>query len=179
MDTAWVLALVPYSQGWAGDFWNFLGTRQAVILYTVVVLARVLAGARQEQRQAGGTFRPHLLRPLLLVIFVASATDTLGARLLKPGFQRPRPCVAMQLEVEHCSKSSWSFPSNHAATTAAIAMATSSPLLGGLSLLAGISRVILGQHYPSDVGAGWALGAGIGLGMRRLWLRWLPEDLWK
>lgn len=179
MDAAWVLALVPYSRGWAGDFWNFLGTRPAVLLYGLVVLGRVWATAVRNQRQTAGSLRPHLLRPLLLVIFVAGATDLLGARVLKPSFERPRPCVAMQLDVERCSKTSWSFPSNHATSTAAVAAALASPALGALSLLTGISRVILGQHYPSDVAAGWLLGAGIGALMRRLWLRWLPEDLWK
>ncbi len=179
MDAAWVLALVPFSRGWGGDFWYFLGTRPAVLLYGLLVLARVGATALRALRQAGGTLRPHLLRPLLLVIFVAATTDLLGARVLKPGFQRPRPCVAMQLDVERCSKNSWSFPSNHAASTAAVASAMASPALGAVSLLTGISRVILGQHYPSDVAAGWLLGAGLGALMRRLWHRWLPEDLWK
>ncbi len=180
MDAAWVLALVPFSKGWAGTFWIFLGTYAANLLYVAGVFGVVAASAWRRRSQEGGqSVRSLLLRPLLLAILVASTTDIVGGRLLKPYFQRPRPCVVMELGVERCSKSSWSFPSNHAATTAAIATAVTSPLLGGVSLLAGISRVVLGQHYPSDVLAGWLVGAGIGALFRRLWKRWVPEELWK
>ena len=174
-----MLALVPFSKGWAGTFWIFLGKPQATLLYAVGVLGILSAHAKRRSHQSGGDFRRLLLRPLLLVIFVATTTALIGGRLLKPWFQRPRPCVVMELPVERCSKNSWSFPSNHAATTAAIATAVASPLLGGVSLMAGISRVVLGQHYPSDVLAGWLVGAGIGALFRRLWKRWMPEEKWK
>ena len=35
--------------------------------------------------------------------------------------------------------------------------------VASVALLAGISRVYFGVHYPSDVVAGWILGAVVGL----------------
>lgn len=62
-----------------------------------------------------------------------------------------------------------SFPSGHAAGAAAV-VATLAVLeprvrwpLALYAFLIGCSRVVLGVHYPSDVIAGWALGAAIGL----------------
>lgn len=69
-----------------------------------------------------------------------------------------------------------SFPSGHSASAAAFATAVAleSPWLGAVAipLAAGVavSRVYTGAHYPSDVLAGAALGAGAAA----LTLRWWP-----
>jgi undecaprenyl-diphosphatase len=91
--------------------------------------------------------------------------------LLKLGFDRPRPDLVAHLS--HAQSSS--FPSGHA-TVSAIAYLTLGVLLARaherrrtkfvvmtyavtLTLLIGMSRVYLGVHWPTDVLAGWALGA--------------------
>ena len=71
-----------------------------------------------------------------------------------------------RIQVLAATPSDWSFPSSHAASTTAAAVAYSR-LLGRRWPLFSIpvmmaSRVILGVHYPSDVLAGAAFGAAMG-----------------
>jgi undecaprenyl-diphosphatase len=80
---------------------------------------------------------------------------------------RPRP----ELEPHLAIVRTWSFPSGHA-TSSMIFYLTLALALGAgkpwqriaaaaavlLSLLIGVSRVMLGVHWPSDVVGGWAFG---------------------
>ena len=103
--------------------------------------------------------------------------------LLKRGFDRPRPSlVAHLVEVETSS-----FPSGHAMLSAIGFLTLGALLAGGaerrrergyilaaavvLTLAVGGSRVYLGVHWPSDVLAGWCLGAAWATGC------WLLLDL--
>lgn len=70
----------------------------------------------------------------------------------------------------------YGFPSCHAANTAVVAVTLSLWLrrralmawLLGWSALVSLSRIYLGVHYPGDVLAGFAIGAGIAYGLMRL-----------
>ena len=93
----------------------------------------------------------------------------LAANLVKPVFARPRPTWAQPLGFEE----SYAYPSGHAtcgiAVYAACAVALAALLrnrnLGAvvallgivLGLTIGLSRLVLGVHWPSDVVGGWAL----------------------
>ena len=107
------------------------------------------------------------------VVLFAMITGGWGMDLLlKQGFARPRPDVVPHL----VAADGYSFPSGHSFNAAVVylgiglvfAAMSRRPSLRrtiigaaiAVSLLVGISRVMLGVHYPNDVMAGWMGGAG-------------------
>jgi undecaprenyl-diphosphatase len=107
-------------------------------------------------------------------------SDFLGGQL-KWVFERVRPCRALteavKIESSGCG-ALFSFPSNHAANTAAIAsfLQVLYPKSGWVSwpivALTGFARVYVGAHYVSDVLGGWVLGGMLGGGAAWILLRW-------
>jgi undecaprenyl-diphosphatase len=106
-----------------------------------------------------------------LFVLVAVGGGLLLSSLLKMGFDRPRPDLVPHGSVVYTA----SFPSGHS-MMAAVTYLTLGALLArvqprrslklyllGLAVLlavaVGVSRVYLGVHWPTDVLAGWALGA--------------------
>jgi len=91
-------------------------------------------------------------------------------RALKRTSRRKRPC-----EIEpHCWASilppdKYSFPSGHSITAFAVAISLGlfypflQPILLAVAFLIAASRIILGMHFLSDVIAGSAIGATLGL----------------
>ena len=114
------------------------------------------------------------LRKLAAAAFLVAAvvTGSIVSTLAKLFFERPRPDLVDHMDVTFTS----SFPSAHAMistltwlTLAAIAIRfVNQRRLRNLiifsaisiSVLVGVSRVYLGVHWPSDVLAGWFIGAG-------------------
>lgn len=106
-----------------------------------------------------------------LYAVLAVGSGALLSQTLKQYYARPRPDLVAHLDVVHTA----SFPSGHALVTTVAYLTLAAIVIGFLdskrartyvltmavliSALVGLSRVYLGVHWPSDVAAGWALGA--------------------
>ncbi|MCD6532134.1 phosphatase PAP2 family protein [bacterium] len=106
----------------------------------------------------------------LAVLIAFGITDPLCSQILKPLIGRIRPCYALGEAVRllwGCG-GKFSFPSNHAANSAAVVVAMGffyrKTLWVGIpiALAVGFSRVYLGVHYPGDVLGGWIIGGAVG-----------------
>jgi membrane-associated phospholipid phosphatase len=110
--------------------------------------------------------------------------DQVSSGLMKPFFERVRPCnnpnLTSWLNLPMGKGNGWSFVSSHAANHFALAVYFSLVLIGyknqfkiifpflcWASLIA-FAQVYIGFHYPSDVIVGGLLGAFIGWGMGKL-----------
>lgn len=87
-----------------------------------------------------------------------------SSELLKTLFARVRPCHSLDVAASCPSPENWSYPSNHTviAFSLMVAVVAAVPrlwiLVVPLALLAGVSRVFAGHHYPQDVLGGAVLG---------------------
>jgi undecaprenyl-diphosphatase len=148
----------PIGPSWveeaARDITALGGVAILTLLVTLVVIHFVLRGKWRT-----GAF----------LAFVVIA-GTLISNALKVFFDRPRPDLTGIVHVATAS-----FPSGHATVSAVVYLSLGVVLARAserrrlklfyiaaaivLTGIVGLSRLYLGVHYPTDVAAGWALGA--------------------
>ncbi|MCA3447865.1 MAG: phosphatase PAP2 family protein [Rhodobacter sp.] len=140
----------------------------------------LLALVAVASRSAGGTAADDLraLRSCLLLVVFSVAGSGFLASLSKNMIGRMRPSTSPDAHVFEFSvmafRAGWaSFPSGHATTAAAcaVALAICAPRLSwawlSIGLVAAFSRALLGVHWLSDCLAGLALGTGFCLLLRK------------
>lgn len=157
----------------------------------LVVVARVFTALGEPTVLVAAGFVTALLlwraghRHLPWVLIAITLIGRGLSEVQKLTIARPRPDLDPHLVVVKTS----SFPSGHATSsmifylTIALALTAGSrwhrPAAAGailLSLLIGLSRVMLGVHWPSDVVGGWSFGLLWVLVTLRLAGRWIRGD---
>jgi undecaprenyl-diphosphatase len=144
--------------------------RRSRIVVILVWAALVIFGG-QKGRWAG-----------LMIILLVAASDQLSSQVVKPLVERMRPCevlgsvhlwygpegwIVTPPEAVGGFKSSFSFPSSHAANITssmlflALAYRRWAALPIAVMILVSFSRIYIGVHWPSDVLAGMVLGAAL------------------
>jgi len=150
----------PLGPGWLVEMGRDITALGGVAVLMLLILAVTVFMALRRLWHAAG------------LLLAAVGSGILASTLLKAVFERPRPDL-----VPHGSYvSTASFPSGHS-MMAAVVYLTLGALLARvepdtrvkvfvlsaailLTLLVGVSRVYLGVHWPTDVLAGWTVGAG-------------------
>jgi len=124
------------------------------VLLPLTALAALLLIVRRERHSA-------------LLLLAITLSGRLLVELQKIWIARPRP----EAELHLVGTQTWSFPSGHAANATMVGLALALLLVrdprrrlvaltgaASLAFLVGLSRMMLGVHWPSDVVAGWAFG---------------------
>lgn len=142
----------------------------------LVVACALIALQRGVRRVRGASLR--LVAERAGFFFAVIAASGIAAQAIKHLVGRARPHLlagdgAFHFHALTLGSAEASFPSGHAASAfaAAVALGYMAPrwrmALLGAALLVGLSRVIVGAHYPSDVLAGAALGSAVAAWLAR------------
>ncbi len=120
----------------------------------------------------GFTFRRKAIVIIIAILLAVGASDRVTSGIMKPGFQRLRPCHELHLkETIHLPGKcggKYGLASSHAANTFALAMfllfllRKEAPVIACVmiiwAILVSYSRIYLGVHYPGDLIAGGLTG---------------------
>jgi undecaprenyl-diphosphatase len=95
----------------------------------------------------------------------AAAVAVISNQVIHAIWDRPRPYETHQISHPWSSATDASFPSDHASASLAIAFAVVAfdPVVGALfvvaAVLIAVGRVLIGAHYPADIGASLIVAA--------------------
>jgi len=122
-----------------------------------------------------GLTSPRRQRQVPLLAVALGAESLLVNQGLKRLFDRPRPTLEGDPRLPVRRPSTSAFPSGHASAAAFTATVLtgwdgrrSAPVWWGIAATVAASRAYVRIHHPSDVVAGMAVGAGLGLAARSL-----------
>jgi undecaprenyl-diphosphatase len=143
--------------------------------YPIYVLTALWLIYKAEDRRTALVF-------VLGAVALVALTDSLSHYYLKPLFGRARPCSVFPdgraiidwIRLPVGRKLDPSMPSNHALNNMAVAVyfvaryGRRASWLAVVAVLIGLGRMYEGVHYPSDVLAGFVMGAAIGYAFEKL-----------
>ena len=141
------------------------------LLWIALASGMGLARNRRVRRAA--------LRGIAAQGLASASANLVGKTLIRRS--RPQPELTPLIRRLRRPPTSSSFPSGHAASAAAFAtgVALEDPRLAvpvaALAVGVGLSRVVTGVHYPSDVVAGAAIGVACALATTRWWPTVVPR----
>ncbi|MEV7738985.1 phosphatase PAP2 family protein [Streptomyces sp. NPDC088921] len=149
---------------WFDRVMEYVGEYGILLGMVLLVLWCWWAGRRRGGEEAASSVAALVWAPL------AAALAVLVNVPIRGFVERPRPFRTHEgLEVLVSGKTDYSFVSDHATITMAMAAGLfvanrKFGLLGiALALLEGFCRVYMGVHYPTDVIGGFALGTAVAL----------------
>ncbi len=130
-----------------------------VALWVGVLALAWMFDRRRARRVTLAVFAALAIHTVVTELFLKHALVAVFDLRLRPWVAHPDAIVPIGYRFEDSS-----FPSSHAATTAALALVLAWhyprawPLAVGFAVLMAFSRVHNGMHYPTDVGVGTLLG---------------------
>lgn len=161
----------PAATAFFTRFTQLFDARQTIIWCLAVIIISWLAVNKRLALQTA------------IIVFGGNVLN----RAVKVIVQRPRPAVNILMHY-----SSYSFPSGHSAASALILgslilivwqlhwprwlQTCITALLVVTVFLIGFSRIYVGAHYPSDVLAGWCLGAFVLTSVQLIFQRFWPQS---
>ena len=160
-----------------GQFVTSFGTSEYMFAFSALIACiAVVALGRGHTTWHGGSLR--LVVERAIYFFAAVAVSGIVAQIVKHLVGRARPVLfavdgPFSFHPLAVTNVLASFPSGHttSAFAAAVALGYMRPSwrwwLLGCALLIGVSRVLVGAHYPSDVVGGAALGSATSLTLAR------------
>ncbi len=188
--------LFHHINAWHSDFFDrlmllgtLIGAHENFYLFaTVFALSGFIAIYRARMHQLQAQERLRLWFSVLAVFAFAFTLDAAIVTWLKHVLDFPRPLAALPPESVHVvgrAEYRLSLPSGHTVFATLVALAPWPALARPWRVLAilfvvwvGLSRIVLGAHFPADVIAGFVLSLVIALLVRRavdhLLLRALP-----